>query len=487
MSLNLQHPAFSVGISQMPAERHPGVSSMEAETQEPLSAYLPIPQPHTMVQPELSRAENTPAYQQRESQSWDHNENGLAIAESAPENEHSGVFKEENDGEFDEDASNDEEQIDAHGMSISDSTTDKKRMKRFRLTHNQTRFLMSEFTRQAHPDASHRERLSREIPGLSPRQVQVWFQNRRAKLKRLTSQDRDRVLKSRALPDHFDRTKMLHHPYDSKPGSGSSSKSTNSAGSSAARGGGKPLAINTLHIASTDSQSTSNTAAPTYGNYLQSPAQASIPESISPTSNTGNRSAIPGDNASIPGIAGIHQSNFPRYARPHSFSTSYIGSWQQYHTHGLPLQSGDSAMKPDTTNTILRPGMAYTELGGSISETSSYDRNSSLASSTGQSDAQPGLTYHGQSHHVQNERFTPSTQAVTESPGSFSPVSFRPFPPLQTAHIPPAVDYQVSPFTTTFSYDSFYQYGQENASAVSLPASYMRSEASYNSPHGFSS
>lgn len=48
----------------------------------------------------------------------------------------------------------------------------------FRLTHSQTRFLQSEFARQAHPEAAQRERLSREIPGLSPRQVQVWFQNR---------------------------------------------------------------------------------------------------------------------------------------------------------------------------------------------------------------------------------------------------------------------------------------------------------------------
>ena len=48
----------------------------------------------------------------------------------------------------------------------------------YRLTHAQTRYLMSEFSRQAHPDAAQRERLSRDIPGLNARQVQVWFQNR---------------------------------------------------------------------------------------------------------------------------------------------------------------------------------------------------------------------------------------------------------------------------------------------------------------------
>ncbi|KAL4787558.1 hypothetical protein BJX76DRAFT_299917 [Aspergillus varians] len=104
--------------------------------------------------------------------------------------------------------------------SSHDSKSDKKKMKRFRLTHNQTRFLMSEFTRQAHPDAAHRERLSREIPGLTPRQVQVWFQNRRAKLKRLTSNDRERMLKSRALPDDFDTTQVLRTPFGNKGHSG---------------------------------------------------------------------------------------------------------------------------------------------------------------------------------------------------------------------------------------------------------------------------
>ena len=79
--------------------------------------------------------------------------------------------------------------------SGAERLAEKRKMKRFRfalfqwaiftrltvlsrLTHAQTRYLMNEFAHQAHPNAEQRERLSHDIPGLSPRQVQVWFQNR---------------------------------------------------------------------------------------------------------------------------------------------------------------------------------------------------------------------------------------------------------------------------------------------------------------------
>ncbi|KAI0119917.1 hypothetical protein GGR51DRAFT_553952 [Nemania sp. FL0031] len=106
-----------------------------------------------------------------------------------------------------------EDETPSQPQTAAERTAARRKMKRFRLTHQQTRFLMSEFAKQPHPDAAHRERLSREIPGLSPRQVQVWFQNRRAKIKRMTADDRDRMIKMRAVPDDFDNVQALHSPY----------------------------------------------------------------------------------------------------------------------------------------------------------------------------------------------------------------------------------------------------------------------------------
>ncbi|KAH6892258.1 hypothetical protein B0T10DRAFT_291204 [Thelonectria olida] len=126
--------------------------------------------------------------------------------------------KSDEEDDFDEDDMLDGEGD--HSQTAAERTAARRKMKRFRLTHQQTRFLMSEFAKQPHPDAAHRERLSREIPGLSPRQVQVWFQNRRAKIKRLNADDRDRMIKMRAVPDDFDNVQALHSQYGAVHGLG---------------------------------------------------------------------------------------------------------------------------------------------------------------------------------------------------------------------------------------------------------------------------
>ncbi|KAI9833137.1 MAG: hypothetical protein M1819_003759 [Sarea resinae] len=137
----------------------------------------------------------------------------------------------------------------------SEQKIDKRKMKRFRLTHNQTRYLMSEFARQAHPDAGHRERLSREIPGLSPRQVQVWFQNRRAKLKRLTTDDRERMMRSRTLPEDFDMAQALRSPYGVSQGGATASIPSPSTYSPVNHGSsfGGLMALDGMRRASADS------------------------------------------------------------------------------------------------------------------------------------------------------------------------------------------------------------------------------------------
>lgn len=108
------------------------------------------------------------------------------ISRLTPPSTHDGVNMEKIEDQEDDSILDDKDDgCDSDGkdgdrppLSAAEIRAAKRKMKRFRLTHNQTRFLMSEFARQAHPDAAHRERLAREIPGLSPRQVQVWFQNR---------------------------------------------------------------------------------------------------------------------------------------------------------------------------------------------------------------------------------------------------------------------------------------------------------------------
>ncbi|OAQ77402.1 homeobox domain-containing protein [Purpureocillium lilacinum] len=178
--------------------------------------------------PEFPRVPPLPAVSQPLRQTGPNNFHTVLAAEAGPAPATSHYGLDSRDSMAVEEADLDEDDDDAAGpdgdgldrpQTAAERLAARRKMKRFRLTHQQTRFLMSEFAKQPHPDAAHRERLSREIPGLSPRQVQVC----RAKIKRLTADDRDRMIRMRAVPDDFDNVQALHSPYGAVHGMGPTS------------------------------------------------------------------------------------------------------------------------------------------------------------------------------------------------------------------------------------------------------------------------
>ncbi|MCJ1431101.1 hypothetical protein MMC27_000452 [Xylographa pallens] len=179
--------------------------------------------------------------------------------------------------------------------TAAERRAEKRKMKRFRLTHNQTRFLMSEFARQAHPDAAQRERLSRDIPGLTARQVQVWFQNRRAKLKRFTSDDQERMMSTRALPDGFDMSQALHSPLEPQPYTNvlfQAPATSPASYASTFHDGGmmRPLMADQFRHSSGHGGSILSTVArPAYHTFYTPPGSNTASENVSPISSIGER------------------------------------------------------------------------------------------------------------------------------------------------------------------------------------------------------
>ncbi|KAK2739279.1 hypothetical protein FQN57_006614 [Myotisia sp. PD_48] len=265
----------------------------------------------------------------------------------------------------------------------NDYKLDKKKMKRFRLTHNQTRYLMSEFTRQAHPDAAHRERLSREIPGLSPRQVQVWFQNRRAKLKRLSLDDRERMLKSRALPDDFDISQSLNSPYgtESQPFSTPlvSPGSICAPDESGMFNLGRPGSMRTvsedygtspLHSMSLyDGYYPPNNATPSFGHGQEPPHSSRVPSTGDVLANL---APIHDRRKMIPNSFGKSSSSRPSISQLHSFTDSIRARAGSLNS---PMRSATSCPTPplDFTDTDSSVDMNSTYGGNSLDTSISHE------------------------------------------------------------------------------------------------------------------
>ncbi|EEH35292.2 hypothetical protein PAAG_06339 [Paracoccidioides lutzii Pb01] len=253
---------------------------------------------------------------------------------------------------------------DNHLKTTAELLAEKRKMKRFRLTHNQTRFLMNEFTRQAHPDAAHRERLSKVIPGLSPRQVQVWFQNRRAKLKRLTSDDRERILKSRTLPDDFNIVQALNFSFVNKdqPSSPTTSPTTQSFKFRQGTDTYSPLIID----AARRTREEEYVAAPlnttsVYGGYFSSstfsPALLGPEPELFPSTMETNISPIC-TSASNPRTTTSRCMNM--FIRSNNFSNSYF---RISHTHVpyLPLHEMEARENAGLLASPLRATISYAE------------------------------------------------------------------------------------------------------------------------------
>ncbi|KAM9876306.1 hypothetical protein VD0002_g7797 [Verticillium dahliae] len=352
------HPKSLEALSPVIKQRSPSVEQPEQhqlEASTPKAATSPAQEPHSMAQ-------DSSSFPMASTQAASAVQMGQEPASSSvpiTSEEETVLLKEEDDDVFDDDDMDGDENPSGQPQTAAERTAQRRKMKRFRLTHQQTRFLMSEFAKQPHPDAAHRERLSREIPGLSPRQVQVWFQNRRAKIKRLTADDRDRMIKMRAVPDDFDNVQALHSPYGAVHALGAPMASPVEFGSSAYTDHMmRPLMVDVRRSEAEDHMSPTGLS-PAFGNIgFSASASLSNSDILSPMSPTANDHRYGYSSHLSPTSAGHRPTN--AFGRQTSLDQSMMHGRQ----HARPLQPLHlretlSRSRSDNLQSPLRSGMSW--------------------------------------------------------------------------------------------------------------------------------
>jgi hypothetical protein len=208
--------------------------------------------------------------------------------------------------------------------------------------------------------------------------------NRRAKLKRLTSDDRERMMRSRALPEDFDMTQALHSPFGSTHGLGTPLSSPGSYTPGFPESNMmRPLSIDTLRRGPMDSHISPTGISPAFGGFTFTPPQSAT-DTLSPVS---------GHEGSPFGFASAPLDSSPRTSNP--FSMSMSGSPAYAAQHNIPRLSLHAdrvaRSRAESLSSPLRSSMSYTN-GNDHNLNGSNDSGSHDGSSYG-GDRGPSRSY----------------------------------------------------------------------------------------------
>lgn len=215
--------------------------------------------------------------------------------------------------------------------------------------------------------------------------------HRRAKLKRLSTDDRHRMMSSRALPDNFDMTQALHSPFGAPtPNMGTPVPSPGGYSQFGAEGNAiRPLTLDTLRRVPDYEHFNAQYQSPTgvgpgTGAFGFTPPQSAT-ETISPGSAVSEVSAF--------GMHPRHPQESPRRP-PYGFNSGYGSSHYGSHAQLSRLHVHDRLSRPlgETISSPLRTSMSYSALGsGATPQIQQSGRASSFSEHTSNPTERPQL------------------------------------------------------------------------------------------------
>lgn len=197
--------------------------------------------------------------------------------------------------------------------------------------------------------------------------------NRRAKLKRHTTDDQARMMRSRALPDDFDTTQALHSPFG-VPQAGAPISSMGAYPAYAEHGDVRPLTIDTLrgganynHFAP-QSYSSPTGMSPALGAFAFTPPH-SVPDRVSP-----------GNSNSMSPYSMQHQAAYESSRRAPICLPALDNGYAPMHLQRVPYQDQSNRVSGEPTSAPLRSSVSFSGEGSSMQHSHTFpERSSSLS------------------------------------------------------------------------------------------------------------